>query len=88
MIEFISYTGRYPNLCSGILTIKIDGKEYQMKKVLYSGGTCGFDNEQNAIVTTALWEVHDLPKELEVYHDEIERLVNDNVEHGCCGGCI
>ena len=26
-VEFISYTGRYPNLCSGILTLRIDGKE-------------------------------------------------------------
>lgn len=25
-VEFISYTGRYPNLCSGILTLKIDGE--------------------------------------------------------------
>lgn len=26
MIEFISYTGKYPNLCSGVFTVKIDGK--------------------------------------------------------------
>lgn len=25
-VEFISYTGRYPNLCSGVLTLKIDGE--------------------------------------------------------------
>ena len=29
MIKFISYTGKYPNLCSGVLTIEIDGKEYK-----------------------------------------------------------
>jgi len=27
MIEFISYTGKWPNLCSGVLTLRIDGKE-------------------------------------------------------------
>lgn len=27
MVEFISYTGEYPNLCSGVLTVRIDGKE-------------------------------------------------------------
>lgn len=27
MIEFVSYTGRFPNLCSGIFTVKINGKE-------------------------------------------------------------
>lgn len=25
-IKFISYTGEYPNLCRGVLTLKIDGK--------------------------------------------------------------
>jgi len=29
MIKFISYTGKYPNLCSGVLTVEIDGKEYK-----------------------------------------------------------
>lgn len=26
-VEFISYTGKYPNLCRGVLTLRIDGKE-------------------------------------------------------------
>lgn len=26
-IEFVSYTGSYPNLCRGVLTLKIDGEE-------------------------------------------------------------
>ena len=25
-VEFVSYTGKFPNLCSGELTLKIDGK--------------------------------------------------------------
>ena len=29
MIKFISYTGKYPNLCSGVLTVEINGKEYK-----------------------------------------------------------
>lgn len=28
-VRFISYTGEYPNLCSGVLTLEIDGKEYK-----------------------------------------------------------
>lgn len=26
-VEFVSYTGKYPNLCNGTLTLRIDGKE-------------------------------------------------------------
>ena len=26
-VEFVEYTGKWPNLCSGILVLKIDGKE-------------------------------------------------------------
>lgn len=26
-VEFISYTGKYPNLCRGVLTLKINGEE-------------------------------------------------------------
>ena len=29
MIKFISYTGKYPNLCSGVFSVEIDGKEYK-----------------------------------------------------------
>ena len=28
-VEFVSYTGKWPNLCSGILTLKIYGKEHR-----------------------------------------------------------
>lgn len=59
-----------------------------MKRVLRSCGTCGFDDEYNAVVTAGPWEVRDLLKEVELYHDKIEKLVNENVEHGCCGGCL
>lgn len=28
-VKFISYTGEYPNLCSGVLTLEIDGMIYK-----------------------------------------------------------
>lgn len=30
MIEFISYDGEYPNLCSGLLLVRIDGVKYAL----------------------------------------------------------
>ena len=28
-VKFISYTGEYPNLCRGVLTLEIDGVQYK-----------------------------------------------------------
>lgn len=28
-VKFISYTGEYPSLCSGVLTLEIDGNQYK-----------------------------------------------------------
>lgn len=28
-VKFVSYTGKSPNLCSGVLTLKIDGTQYK-----------------------------------------------------------
>ena len=87
-IKFVSYDGKYPNLCSGTLVLGKDGKQYQLQHCLRSGGSVFFDSDWNGIVTSGSWNVVDLPEELEPFHDEIEQLVNDNVPQGCYGGCI
>ena len=58
-VKFVSYTGKYPNLCSGVLTLEIDGEEYRFghdytiynwntdgnyDRFWSSGGSCGFIN--------------------------------------------
>ncbi len=59
-VEFVSYTGKYPNLCSGVLTLRIDGEEVRFghnyliidswktdgnyDSFWRSGGECGFRN--------------------------------------------
>lgn len=90
-IEFISYDGKFPNLCRGTLVLKKGDKEYSIKYALVSGGECYFtDNYENEVVTSGDWIIEEssLPEELAPYVDEIEKLVNDNVPQGCCGGCL
>ena len=90
MIEFISYDGKWPCLCFGTLKIRVDGTEYSLKNVLVSGGSTYFtDNYSESHVETGDWSVDldDYP-ELMKYEKEITDLVNENVELGCCGGCL
>lgn len=97
-VKFVSYTGRYPNLCSGILTLEIDGEEYKFggygfddesifKRFWYSGG--GLLSDYSG-VTNGEWriDIGDLPERFQKYAYEIDAVFNENVEHGCCGGCI
>jgi hypothetical protein len=91
-IEFVSYDGKYPCLCHGQLVIKVDGKLYDKGFHLCSGGSCGFISEgddpyADTYREEGRWEV-EVPEELEWCQDEIEKLVNENVTWGCCGGCI
>ena len=55
-VKFISYTGEYPNLCSGTLTLEIDGIEYtfgggykepktDFRRFWSSGGSVWFDDD-------------------------------------------
>lgn len=43
MIEFVKYTGSYPCLCSGILVLNVDGKEYVFGGKRVNGKLKGFD---------------------------------------------
>lgn len=97
-VEFVSYTGRYPNLCSGVLTLKIDGTEYQFKPYGYDGKTTfrhfwcsGGGIEGNYEGTyQGEWQIHsdDIPEQFRKYASEIDAVFNRNVPFGCCGGCI
>lgn len=42
MVEFVSYNGKFPNLCSGTLIIRVNGEEFTLEApCLCSGGKCG-----------------------------------------------
>jgi hypothetical protein len=87
MVEFVSYDGEYPCLCSGVLKIKIDGKEIALKNCLSSGGSVWFDDDCAEHIEEGEWTL-DVPKKYEHLKQEITDVVNVNVPYGCCGGCI
>ena len=89
-IEFIDYDGEYPCLCNGTLKIKVDNKDYNLECVMISGGAVyATEDYSDMWAEQDDWKL-DLSSypELEPYKEEITKLVNDNVEKGCCGGCI
>lgn len=93
-IKFINYDGKSPCLCTGRLTLKIDGEEHtfgygegcEFHSFWMSGGSCnGCEG-----VSHGEWEidVNDIPEQFQKYAKEIDEVFNENVEYGCCGGCI
>ena len=119
-IKFISYTGRYPNLCKGILTVEINGKKYKFghgfehyhfKENRYdnedpnnpnfdafwtSGGCIRGDFTIGLYSIQEPWELNNEYNQVDETHPQwVKELLpqllyifNENVEHGCCGGCI
>ena len=83
MIRFISYDGEYPALCCGTLTIEVNGIKYELEDCLHND--CSISDTEDW--EEEEWRV-DVPNELEECKEGITEIVNDNVEHGCCGGCI
>lgn len=86
----IDYDGEYPNLCAGDLIVYIDGVEYKFPEYcLSSGGSCGFDSDWNSHVNYGDWSIHTWPKDFpEELKEKVIDAVNEQVEHGCCGGCL
>ena len=109
-IKFISYSGKYPNLCSGTLVVEIDGKKVifgwtepdnwmNEEKADYprfwcSGGGVSFDEDWMEYVDSYCdWEMSspsekDYPPEIWKLLPDILKVMNENVDGGCCGGCV
>lgn len=89
-LKFISYSGDYPSLCYGTLIVELNGQQYELKNKLCSGGSVKADENWNFEVTQGPWRIDrdDLPEELKSHYYELKELVNDNIQQGCCGGCI
>lgn len=92
-VKFISYDGKWPNLCSGILTLKINNETVWFGHgkpngcFWRSGG--GFNpNYEGTYQKEWIIDVEELPEQYRKYATEIDKVFNENVEWGCCGGCI
>ena len=98
-VEFVSYSGKWPNLCSGELTLEIDGEEvtfgygFQSKdkpkyNPFWSSGGGIMPNYEGAWQGEWQINVNKIPEQFRKYAAEIDEVFNANVEYGCCGGCI
>ena len=86
----IKYDGKYPNLCSGQLIVIIDGTEWVFPEYcLSSGGGVWFDNDWLEHVDSGCWSIVNWPENFpEDKKEAVVDAVNDQIEQGCCGGCV
>ena len=93
-IEFKSFTGKYPNLCTGDLTLLIDGKEVTFGSAgcdyRYFWVTGGSVDCKSDSVSKGPWALSDkyLPTHLKPFGQQLIDVFNNNVKQGCCGGCL
>lgn len=85
----IKYDGKYPNLCHGTLKAIIDGTEYTFpENCLDTGGSVYFVN-WNEVVTQGDWNIYEWPEGFpEHLKAGVLAAVNEQIPHGCCGGCV
>ena len=68
-IKFLSYNGKYPCLCLGCLSIRINGKTHYLDNVLRSGGYIT-NNYEEAVKGPWKIDLSSYP-DLEPYKEEI-----------------
>lgn len=106
-IKLVSYDGAYPNLCSGILTVEINGEierfDYCLEsRVGHNGCRCEkYLHQGNWVFDPKFNNSGGHSPEPDFYYfkrqakkpmtestrREIERVINNTLPHGCCGGC-
>lgn len=86
----IEYDGEYPNLCRGNMTVFIDGEKWEFPQwPLASTGGIFNEELQDYIPVEGLWKVRYWPEKFpESLKNSVIDAINDQVKHGCCGGCI
>ncbi len=89
-ITEITYDGAWPCLCMGELTVVKNGVTYKVEYILHSGGRICRDDNWKMWSNNGEWDIdkNKLPDELKPDYEHILEWVRDNVDEGCCGGCI
>ena len=89
-LEFVSYDGDYPNLCSGELVMRLNGEPIKFPEYcLVSGGSVWFDDDWMDHVEQGEWRISNYPENFPEYlKPKATELVNENIRQGCCGGCV
>lgn len=84
-VKFVSYDGDYPQLCKGRLVLRINTINWIFPYgSLGTGGGCEIDGK----TSKGEWRIIKWPKGFpEEYKYEANKLVNEKIVHGCCGGC-
>lgn len=85
-IEFVKIYEKEWALCGSTVVLKINDQEIEFHRILGSGGSVSWGDEEE--INIGPWCVRNLPEYLEKYEEEITKVINDNVDWGCCGGCI
>lgn len=86
-VKFVSYDGEYPNLCSGTLTLNVDGIDIKFPDYCLSSG--GHVLSDYSGTEKGEWSISTFPENFPVeLKDEATNVVNENITFGCCGGCI
>lgn len=94
MIE-IAYTGAFPELCLGLLTVTIDGEPWEFPlDCLRSGGEIirarrGRNEEDEVVVGP--WEIRRWPPDFPddpALRQHVRTMINRHLPWGCCGGCL
>ena len=86
----IEYDGKYPCLCMGHLIVWIDDVKWDFGRYSLSGnGRIHRDEDWNMWASEGEWSIDEYP---EGFPEELKEIVlskiNEEIPHGCCGGCI
>lgn len=85
-VFFISYTGKFPNLCGGLLRLHMEGQT-----VAFGSPALHKDAqyEQFWEADNGQWliDVAKIPEKFQKYAEEIDEIFKTNIERPHCGGC-